>query len=440
MSIHFDIAIIGAGAAGLAAGIFVAEARTNCTIVLLDGAGTIGSKILVSGGSRCNVTNVMVQPSDFHAPARLVSRILRRFDEHATRQWFESLGVELKEEPTGKLFPTTNKARTVLNALLGRCKELGVQILTHHRVQSITHTNDQFFIQFPEKQIIAQQVIMATGGQSLPKSGSDGQGWSMAKSLGHSVSPTYPALVPLVLANNFIHAGLSGISYDAAIITRVNRKIVDHRVGSLLWTHFGISGPVVLDASRFWVMANGQKEDVRVSLSSFPNKTGEDVDLWLAQASRQSGRKTVGSLLAQELPARLAEALCRLSDQKEKVEPRKENEKTVTENFASTPLNQLSQSKRKDLVHTLTDLSLPVIGHRGWNFAEVTAGGVPLHEINPQTMMSRKMPGLYMIGEMLDCDGRIGGFNFQWAWATGFIAGQSASKMLKVPSIFPGQA
>ena len=427
MSTHFDIAIIGAGAAGLAAGIFAAEARKECTIVLFDGATTIGSKILVSGGSRCNVTNALVQPSDFHAPARLVSRILRRFDEHATRQWFESLGVELKQEPTGKIFPTTNKSRTVLNALLGRSKELGIPILTQHRVQSITHTDDHFFIQFQDKQIIAQQVIMATGGQSLPKSGSDGQGWSMAKSLGHSVTPTYPALVPLVLANNFVHGGLSGISHNAAITTRVSKRIVDRQIGSLLWTHFGISGPVVLDASRFWVMANGQNEDVGISISFFPNNTIEDVNQWLAQASAQRGRKTVFSWLTQHLPSRLAEALCQLVDQEEKKFAKNDKRKTVSENLFSTHLNQLSRIKRKALARFLTDLPLPVIGHRGWNFAEVTAGGVPLNEINPQTMMSRKISGLYMIGEMLDCDGRIGGFNFQWAWATGYIAGQSAS-------------
>jgi len=427
VSINFDIAIIGAGAAGLAAGIFAAETREECTIVLLDGAPTIGSKILVSGGGRCNVTNAIVGPSDFHAPGRLVSRILRRFDEQATVQWFDSLGVDLKQESTGKLFPTTNKARTVLNALLGRCKELGIHISNNHRVQSITHTSGRFLIQFKDSQMTARQVIMATGGQSLPKSGSDGQGWSMAKSLGHSVTSTYPVLVPLVLANTFIHGGLSGISHEAAITTRVNRKIVDRRVGSLLWTHFGISGPVVLDASRFWVIANGREEEVTVSISFFPDKTMEDVDLWLAQASRQTGRKTVGSLLAQQLPTRLTEALCDLVNQEGQKSPPKKVREPVPKKLATTPLNQLPQSKRKSLTHILTDLSLPVIGHRGWNFAEVTAGGVPLDEINPQSMMSRKVPGLYLIGEMLDYDGRIGGFNFQWAWSTGFIAGRSAS-------------
>ena len=427
MSTNFDIAIVGAGAAGLAAGIFAAETRKDCSIVLLDGAETLGAKILVSGGSRCNVTNAVVQPSDFHAPSRLVSRILRRFDGQATVQWFESLGVELKQETTGKLFPTTNKARTILNALLGRCNKLGLQILTNHRVQSITHTDSGFLIPFPDEEITARQVIMATGGRSLPKSGSDGRGWSMAKSLGHSVTPTYPALVPLVLADTFFHAGLSGISHDAAIITRVSRKIVDRRIGDLLWTHFGISGPVVLDASRFWVLANGEGKEVTVSLSFFPNRSPEEVDQWLEQASRQGGRKTVTAFLTQELPNRVVDALCHLVDQ-DNNHNRNIVGEVVSENLRSTPLNRLTQVKRKILTRILTELPVPVIGHRGWNFAEVTAGGIPLNEINPQTMMSRKIPGLYLIGEMLNCDGRIGGFNFQWAWSTGFIAGQSASR------------
>ncbi len=428
MQTEIDIAIIGAGAAGLAAAIFAAENRPNLRIVLLDGARTIGSKILVSGGGRCNVTNAIVHPSDFHAPKRLVARILRRLDAQATVRWFESFGVDLKQETTGKLFPISNKARTVLDALLRRCNELDIRILTKHRVQSIAHTDVGFRIEFEQGQITAQRVIMATGGQSLPKSGSDGKGWAMAKRMGHSITPTYPALVPLVLADTFFHAGLSGISHEVRVTTRVNRKVVDRRVGSLLWTHFGISGPVVLDASRFWVMAKGQGQEVTVFISCFPDQTIDEVDRWLDQASRQPGRKSVGTLLAQRLPARLAEVLCHLIDQGEKDPFRKNIEKTGSQNLANLPLNQLPQVKRKTLVNVLTDLPVPVIAHRGWNFAEVTAGGIPLDEINPQTMMSRNVSGLYLIGEMLDCDGRIGGFNFQWAWSTGFIAGRSAAR------------
>ena len=418
---EIDIAIIGSGAAGLAAGIFSAETRRDLTIVLFDGARTIGSKILVSGGGRCNVTNAYVQPSDFHAPQKVVARILQRFDEQATISWFQSLGVELKQEPGGKLFPQSNQAKTVLTALLQRSKELHVQILNQHRVQTISPEKNGFRIQSNQGTFISRMVILATGGQSLPKSGSDGQGWSMAKNLGHSVTRPYPALVPLVLNKAFIHSELSGVSHEVGLTTRVNQKMVDHRIGSLLWTHFGISGPVVLDASRFWVMANGQGKTVTLSLSCFPHQTKEEVGCWLSHVSREPGRKTVLSWLSHHLPDRVAEKLCSLSDKQWNC--RNDQFPRV----AMTPLNQLSQEKRAILVDVLTDLSLPVVGQRGWNFAEVTAGGIPLSEINPKTMMSRIIPSLYLIGEMLDSDGRIGGFNFQWAWTTGFIAGWSAA-------------
>ncbi|MDX1411383.1 MAG: NAD(P)/FAD-dependent oxidoreductase, partial [Nitrospirales bacterium] len=184
MSSDFDIAIVGAGAAGLAAGIFAAQTRPHLRIGLCDGARAIGAKILVSGGGRCNVTNERVTASDFHAPRRIVERILRRFDEHDTVGWFESMGVRLKLEPTGKLFPDTNKARTVLETLVRRCHELGVMLMTQHRVKKIAPTPNGFQIFHEEGHVNARQVIMATGGQSLPKSGSDGHGWSMVRKLG----------------------------------------------------------------------------------------------------------------------------------------------------------------------------------------------------------------------------------------------------------------
>ena len=243
MDTRIDIAIVGAGAAGLSAGIFAAEENPNIKVVVLDGARTIGAKILVSGGGRCNVTNQQVTPADFHAPHRIVERILKRFDEHATVRWFDSLHVPLKQEQTGKLFPVSNKARTVLDALLRRCNELGVRIMSPHRVKDISSTNHGFQIVHEAGNIISHRVIMATGGQSLPKSGSDGHGWSIARRLGHTVTPTYPALVPLLLKDSFFHRGLSGISHEATLMTRVDGKVVDQRTGSLLWTHFGISGP-----------------------------------------------------------------------------------------------------------------------------------------------------------------------------------------------------
>lgn len=291
-----DIAVIGAGAAGLAAGIFAAETQPNLRIVLLDGAKAIGAKILVSGGGRCNVTNACVRPADFHGDRRFIARVLRRFDEQATIRWFESLGVPLKQEATDKLFPVSNKARTVLSALQRRCTDLGIRILTQHRVNAITPTNTGFAISHAQGSLTAHAVILATGGQSLPKTGSDGHGYAIAQQLGHSVTPPFPALVPLVLRDTFFHAALTGISHDVEVMTRLDGKIIDRRTGSLLWTHVGISGPVVLDASRFWTGARRQGLTPLLALNFFPGETIEQIDQWLGQAATLPGRKTVGSL------------------------------------------------------------------------------------------------------------------------------------------------
>ncbi len=412
MSQHIDIAIVGAGAAGLAAAIFAAETNPSLRITLLDGAKTIGAKILVSGGGRCNVTNQKVTASDFHGNRRIIDRILRRFAKDATCRWFDSLGVPLKTEPTGKLFPVSNTARTVLNALIDRCQQLSITLLTQHRVQSITYQEPVFLIQHAQGILQARKVIMASGGRSLPKTGSDGSGLDLAQSFGHSVIPTYPSLVPLLLNPSFFHAEVSGISHEVMLTTRVNDRIVDRRTGSLLWTHFGISGPVVLDASRFWVLAQEQGHHVQLHLNSIPQSTYKDIENWLIQSSTLPGRHTVQSLLAEHLPSRVAAQLTQL----------------LNPDLGLTPINLLQKHVRTNLIHTLTNHVLPVIGSRGWNFAEVTSGGVPLQEINPSSMESKKVPGLYIIGEMLDCDGRIGGFNFQWAWSTGYLAGYHAAQ------------
>lgn len=388
-----DIAIVGAGAAGFAAGIFAAETNPSLRIILLDCAKTIGAKILVSGGGRCNMTSQKVTASDFHGNRKVIDRVLRRFDEEATIRWFDSLGVPLKTEATGKLFPVTNKARTVLDALLRRSEELSITLLTQHHVQSITYQGKDFLIQHSQGVLQARHLILATGGRSLPKTGSDGSGWDLARHLGHTVTPTYPALVPLLLDPSFFHADLSGISHDVMLTTRVNNQIVDRRTGSMLLTHFGVSGPVVLDASRFWVLATEQRQNVQLHLNCFPQTTYHEVEKWLIQDASLPGRKSVQSLLAERLPSRVATRLAQ----------------SLNPDLSLTPINLLSKDTRITLVHTLTNLSLSVIGSRGWNFAEVTAGGVPLKEIKPNSMASRIVPGLYVIGEMLDCDRRMHG-------------------------------
>lgn len=410
----YDVVIIGAGAAGLAAGIFAAETAEQqqrpLKIAVLDSAKKIGAKILISGGGRCNVTHDEIRPEDFNGSHHIVRNTLAAFDEQATVQWFASLGVPLKREETGKLFPVSNSARTVLSALLRRCEELKVTMLTQHRVAEVTAERGMFAIHHEQGTCHAQRVIFATGGKSLSRTGSDGNGWDMVKRLGHTVTTAVPALVPLVLREGMFHAQLAGISQSVELSTFVAGKIVDRRVGSLLWTHFGISGPVVMDASRHWTLARAQGQSVELRCHFFPGQDFSQLEKWLLDTANARSRVSLVRVLGERFPDRMAEALVRWSG----IE-------------SGTILSQLSREQRRTLVHGLTNFHLPVERDRGWNFAEVTAGGVPLEEINFRTMESRVVKGLYLVGEMLDCDGRIGGFNFQWAWATGYIAGRAVA-------------
>jgi predicted Rossmann fold flavoprotein len=418
----WDIAVIGAGAAGLAAGIFAAELaqaqRSATRIVLLDSAKKLGAKILISGGGRCNVTHDEIRPEDFNGSKNIVRNVLAAFNEQATMRWFDALGVPLKCEETGKLFPISDNARTVLEALLQRCAELGVTILAQHRVHSIEPTevmsgqDTAFIVRHEQGVFSARCVIMATGGRSLPRTGSDGAGWDIVRRLGHTVTQTYPALVPLVLREGMFHAQLSGLSLPVELSTFADGKLIDRRTGSLLWTHFGISGPVVMDASRHWIIARASGQSVEMQCNFLPGQNFEQFEKWLIEVAASRPRASVGRILAEQLPDRLATVLIHVVG----VDP-------------ASILSQLPRVQRRTLVRrVLTAFVLPIEHDRGWNFAEVTAGGVPLQEIDYRTMASRKVPGLYLIGEMLDCDGRIGGFNFQWAWATGYLAGRATAK------------
>jgi predicted Rossmann fold flavoprotein len=418
-----DLCVVGAGAAGLTAGIFAAEQSLRPTVLVLDGANHIGAKILVSGGGRCNVTHDAVRPEDFFGTRHLVRHVLASFSVEATVEWFASLGVELKREETGKLFPVTDKARTVLEALIGRCRTLDVGLRPGHRVVEIARIDGaeganrtrpaRFLVRHQEGEILARHVILATGGRSLPRSGSDGVGYGLARRLGHRVTPTVPALVALVLDETSFHRGLSGLSHEAELQTVVQGRPVDRRTGSLLWTHFGISGPVVMDASRWWCLAREQGLSVELYGNFLPGRTPDQAREWFLAQTAEQPRRALAKLLAGPIPERFAGALCLHVG----ADPQQ----------ASA---QVPRATRERLLAGLTRFRFPVRRDRGWNFAEVTAGGIPLEEVDFRTMESKLVPGLYVIGELLDCDGRIGGFNFQWAWSTGRAAGRAAAASL----------
>jgi predicted Rossmann fold flavoprotein len=258
----------------------------------------------------------------------------------------------------------------------------------------------------------ARAVVLATGGLSLPKTGSDGGGLAIAQAMGHSIVATTPALAPLIVSDGF-HGSLSGVAHEAELTVWLDGRAAERLRGSMLWTHFGISGPVALDASRHVLRGqlDGRRTDVSVSFT--PGETFEAVDAqWTANAATRP-RSSVRTVLAEGLPASVADALLAHSGLD-----------------GASLLADFSRAARRRLAHALTALRLTIPGSRGYNYAEATAGGVNLEEIDPSTMQSRKCASLFLVGEMLDVDGRIGGFNFQWAWSSGRAAAAGITRAL----------
>jgi hypothetical protein len=407
------VAIVGAGAAGLATAIFAGRAGRSTGVALLDGAARPGAKILVSGGSRCNVTNVAVTERDFcGGRPSIIRRVLRGFPVADTIAFFHGIGVDLHEEANGKLFPDSNRAGDVLEKLLHEAASVGSALLPGRRVLDVLPADEGFRIVTAQGEMRARTVVLATGGRSLPKSGSDGSGLAIAERLGHTIVPTTPALAPLLLADDDpLHRELSGVSQDVELAVWVDGAVGVRVTGALLWTHFGISGPAALDASRHWLRAQLDGRTVAMTASFCPGRRFDQVDAeWIGRAAARPAA-TVLSALGSLVPASMAGALMRRL--------------TIDEGLT---LAHLSKERRHVLTRSLVQWPIPVLGSRGYTYAEATAGGVALTEIDPATMESRVCPGLYLVGEMLDVDGRLGGFNFQWAWSSGFVAGRALGR------------
>ena len=407
---EWDIAIVGAGAAGLMAAISAARhAPPRARILLLDGRPKIGAKILMSGGTRCNVTNRVVRPQDFQGgPRHIIQHVLEAFTGEQAAQFFQALGVTLVLEEGGKYFPSTHSGRTILEALISEVRRLGVVLQAGARVTDITQLARGFRLRTSVGDRRAAVVVLTTGGLSYPTTGSDGVGYRLAQSLGHSLVPTSPALTPFKTVDRG-WTTLSGVTLPVRLtLTSRGGKTLASYAGSFLFTHNGFSGPVALNLSRHWARAQWDEPAV-CRVAFLPDEE--------AEAFRRDwppGRHPTQSMkrwLAERLPERVAEMLL----QKLQIDARKE-------------INQLTRVERQRLLDGLFGYPLEISGVVGYQKAEATAGGVDLHEIHPSTMASRLVPGLYLAGEMLDVDGRIGGFNFQWAWSSGMIGGRAAAR------------
>ncbi|HMA28310.1 MAG TPA: aminoacetone oxidase family FAD-binding enzyme [Thermoanaerobaculia bacterium] len=446
-----DVVVVGGGAAGLLAAL--AAARGGRRVLVLEAAKDVGRKILVSGGGRCNVLPTEDAPARFvsESPNRLVRRFLDRWPLSAQRRFFEELlKGELREEPgSGKLFPPSNRAKDVRDALRQALGAAGGTLRAGAPVRELARKSAGFAVRLDGEELAARRVILATGGLSVLAGGADAAGYAWAEAMGHTVRPTYPALVPLI-GNAPAHHALAGVSLGARVTARSERERATSR-GGFLFTHRGWSGPAVLDVSHVVARAalagasaevricfgfgeETRREEERISMNA-PERGADgsqrgEGGSW-GQAARHSGDAAAhwdAALRGAGRPGGSGSLSLLPFLRKSSLPDRLANLILETARVPDIQLSRLSREARLRVVETLTAFPLPATGTEGYRTAEVTGGGVALEEVDPGSGKSRLVPGLFLAGEILDAFGPIGGFNFQWAWATGRTAGEAAGR------------
>ena len=412
------VIIIGAGAAGLMAA--VSAANNGAEVLLLEKMSSPGRKILITGKGRCNFTNrceLADFPKYFPNNSAFLYSALRAFDNQDLIDFFAARGVPSKVERGGRLFPVSDKASDIVGALEKAVRQAGVRIKTNCAVQSIrTEGNRATGVVCGTEFFPADAVILATGGLSYPGTGSTGDGYRMAKELGHSVTPLAPALVPLETVESWVKE-LQGLALkNVEAVIRVNGRKVHSEFGEMMFTHFGISGPIVLSLSQAVSKALKQTPipEIVAEINLKPALTPEILDKRLQRDFSAFVRKQFKNALGELLPTKLIPVIIRLSG----IQPEKH-------------VHQITREERRHLVELLQNLRITIRGTRPVAEAVVTAGGVNVKEIMPKTMGSRLVSGLFFAGEIIDVDGYTGGFNLQAAFSTGFVAGCAAASFSK---------
>jgi predicted Rossmann fold flavoprotein len=404
------VIVVGGGASGMMAAISARKQGADVTI--LERNPRVGKKILATGNGRCNFTNINVDVGYYHGKnPKFVHSALSRFGYNDTIYLFEKLGVAHKVEELGKVFPMSDQASSILDVLLYQLKKMGVNIVCNAYVKDIISNKGKFSIQLEDGSVFqGDRVIIATGGKASPSTGSDGNGFQLAKKLGHSIVDIFPALVQLKLEGPYFKQ-IQGVKFVAtAEILHNNRSVVKDR-GDILFANYGVSGPPILQISRKAGELLHDNKEVFLKLTIMDMLSREQLNNVIAQRFKDGPEKTVEFSLVGLINKRLIPVLL----------------KEAGIDDLKVPVASLSSRQQEQIVEILKDWRFRVRGTKSWPSAQVTAGGIHTAEINPSTMESKIVKGLFFAGEIIDIDGQCGGFNLQWAWSSGFVAGYNAA-------------
>ncbi|MCX5783996.1 MAG: NAD(P)/FAD-dependent oxidoreductase [Elusimicrobia bacterium] len=399
-----EIAVIGGGASGLTAAI--SAARAGADVLILEKAAVLGRKIIASGNGRCNITNQNVSPERYRGEKKFISSVLSKFSFRDAEDFFTGLGLELKIEDEGRAFPRAGKSQSVMQVIENELKRLDVKVRTGARVISAKKSSAGFeLILKGGEKIFARRVILSCGGMASPQLGGCSDGYGLARSFGHSLTSLAPSIVPLCIKQKSV-SRLKGIRLSANVCAIQNGKKLSHSVGEILFTDYGVSGPAILQISGE-TAGNLSSGKVFLEINLLPQFTLPKAKEFLSHRwAKNEGRplKVFFAGLFEQAVSNLIMDI--LGADKNEITARPMPEKVFS---------------------AITRWELEVSSARPWSEAAVTAGGVPVSEINPQTLESLKCPGLYITGETLDVDGACGGFNLHFAWACGIIAGRCAA-------------
>ena len=393
MAEKYDVIVIGAGAAGMMSAI--EAGKRGRKVLLVDHAKKIGEKIRISGGGRCNFTNIHTHPSKFISNnPKFVISALKQYTQNDFIDLIKKHNIKFHEKKLGQLF-CDQSAQQIIDMLLLECQTAKVTLMKETLITEVNKQGDQYFIAVGSDKYFCNSLIIATGGLSVPKIGASKFGYDIAKQFKMNIVETLPALVPLTFNEKILDMckELSGLSLEAVVFFN---KIFFQE--GMLFTHKGLSGPSILQISSYWKLGN----DIKINLS--PKL---DIFKFLENEKKSSPKEDINILIAEILPKRLASIICK-------------------ENNVGGNISELSNKLLKQLSESINNWVINPIGSEGYRTAEVTLGGVDTNEISSKTMMSLKNPGLFFIGEVVDVTGHLGGYNFQWAWSSGFVAGQYA--------------